>query len=847
MKSILSIVFTLITFFTFAQVELDYYLPPGVNYDPSIPTPESVIGHQVGEWHITHDRLVNYMRAVAEASPRITLEQIGMTHEARPQLILTITSPANHARIDEIRTQHKQVSDPSASGSLNLDNIPAVLYQGYSIHGNEASGSNAALLAAYHYAAAQGEEIETQLENVVILFDPSFNPDGLTRFSSWVNSRRGKNLSVDPNNQEQNEYWPGGRTNHYWFDLNRDWLTAQQPESKNRIRKFHEWKPNVLTDHHEMGSNSSFFFQPGIPSRNNPNTPQNNYVITEKIGTYHAKALDRIGSLYYSKEDYDDFFYGKGSTFPDINGGIGILFEQASARGHARETDNGILTFPFAVRNQFVTSLSTLEAVSALKGDLLNHQRTFFQEAQREASANSNQGVVFGSGMDESRSRELAKILDRHEIEVYKLGSDASVNGTRFPSQSSYYVPFNQDQYRLIDIMFETVTSFEDSLFYDVSTWVLPMAFDCDYEYVSGRVSINRGDRFSMDDEMTTESVSSSDYAYAFTWEDYYAPSLLWKLTSKGIICKVTEKAFSHEGKEFKPGSVIIPVAMQDQDPASLNDIVSAASMKSGVKIYSIPTGSTQGIYLGSRSFATVEKPSIAVLVEEGVRSYDAGEIWHLLDNRFDMAVTLLPIRELRGADLNRYTTLVMANGYYGSLSSSEAGKIKDWVQGGGTLIAFKGANNWLNQNEITNIKYVESEQVDGDYNYDQLSDAFGAQATGGSIFRADLDITNPIGWGYDQTTLDVFVNSNTFFQVPDNKYASPLTFTSSPLSSGYVSEENLERIKNTSAIIVSRSGSGRVVSFSFNPNFRAFWYGTNKLFFNAIYFGGMVQSRAAD
>ena len=356
MKNLLFL-FLCLSFSVSAQkVDLTYYLPKDVSYNQNIPTPKSIIGHEVGEWHITHDKLVTYMKALAASSDRITLENRGKTFEDRPLLLLTITSPKNHQNLEKIRQDHL---DATNNNTLDISKNPIVVYQGFSIHGNEPSGSNAALAVAYYLAAAEGSEIDDLLNNTVILFDPSFNPDGLQRFAYWANTNRSKNINPDPNDREYNEIWPRGRTNHYQFDMNRDWLPVQLPESKARIASFHKWLPNILTDHHEMGSNASFFFQPGIPSRTNPLTPQMNQDLTKEIATYHAKSLDKIGSLYYSEESFDDFYYGKGSTFPDINGSIGILFEQASSRGHAQETKNGVLTFPFTIRNQFTAALST--------------------------------------------------------------------------------------------------------------------------------------------------------------------------------------------------------------------------------------------------------------------------------------------------------------------------------------------------------------------------------------------------------------------------------------------------------------------------------------------------------
>ncbi|MEP3388731.1 MAG: M14 family zinc carboxypeptidase, partial [Reichenbachiella sp.] len=310
-KRILTLVsFILILTYSEAQVSLNYYLPQGINYNPSIPTPKTILGHEVGEWHVSHDKLVQYMYALAESSERVEIEEYARSHENRPLLTLKISSPDNINNLEKIRKEHLKISDYNQSQNLDLSSMPLVAYLGYSIHGNEASGSNAALLVAYYLAAAQGDEIEDWLRNTVILLDPSYNPDGLNRFASWVNSKKSKNQVTDPNNTEQNENWPGSRTNHYWFDLNRDWLPVQHPESQGRIRQYHSWKPNVLTDHHEMGTNGSYFFQPGIPSRNNPLTPNKTYELTRKIANYHAKALDDIGSLYYSKESFDDFYIG---------------------------------------------------------------------------------------------------------------------------------------------------------------------------------------------------------------------------------------------------------------------------------------------------------------------------------------------------------------------------------------------------------------------------------------------------------------------------------------------------------------------------------------------------------
>ena len=466
-----------------AQVQLDYYLNDTANYNASIPTPESVIGHQVGEFHVSHDKLSHYVQEISKTSKRVKLVErpSGKTYENRTSWLMIITSESNHSNLEEIRQQHLKLSN-SKNEEIDTSNMPIVVYQGFSIHGNEASGSNASLLLAYHLAASNAKETLEQLDATVILFDPSLNPDGLQRFSYWANTNKNILLNPDPNDREYNEVWPGGRTNHYWFDMNRDWLPVQLPESRVRIKTFHNWLPNILTDHHEMGTNATFFFQPGIPSRTHPLTPVLNQQLTEQIGTYHASALDEIGSLYYSKESYDDFYYGKGSTFPDINGSIGILFEQASSRGHIQESANGILTFPFTIRNQLTAGLSTLKAAYNMREQLLQYQYGFFKDNLQKAQKERASAIVFGDATDAARSYHLAEILMRHNIKVHELSSDQTLEGKAYKKGAAYVVPKNQKNWALIKAMFETRTQFQDSLFYDISAWTLPMAFNLDYD-----------------------------------------------------------------------------------------------------------------------------------------------------------------------------------------------------------------------------------------------------------------------------------------------------------------------------------------------------------------------------
>ncbi len=842
--SLFCYVITGFSLYSQAPTDITYYLPAGIQYDDKIPQPKEIIGHEVGEWHISHDRLVNYMYALADASDRITIREFGRTFETRPQLVLTITSPRNHANLEQIKKEHVQLTDPNSSQDLTIENMPAVVYMGYSIHGNEASGSNASLAVAYYLAAAQGKEIETMLDNMVILLDPCFNPDGLNRFAHYVNSRKSKNLVSDPNSAEQNEPWPGGRTNHYWFDMNRDWLPVQLPESRSRIALFHEWKPNVLTDHHEMGSNSTFFFQPGIPSRNNPLTPQNTYRLTDRMGEYHARALDKIGSLYYTRESFDDYYYGKGSTYPDINGAVGILFEQASSRGHSRETVNGILSFPFSIRNHFTTSLSTLQAAFEMKNDFLEHQRTFYRTAAQEAAQDNVKAYVFGS-KDKYRNYHLAELIDRHQISIYKAARGMSVNGYNYDADELFIVPLEQSQYKLIKAIFQKNTTFQDSLFYDVSAWTLPLAFGLDYQELSGRAFSRNllGEAFATDQKPKGAIIGGkSEYAYVFEPYNYYTPAVLYALLDKGYKVKLANEEFYHpEGRMFARGSILIPVALQKKDADRVFRELDELSRQYGLDVYAFNTGlDYKGVSLGSPSFRNIEKPKVAILVEGSVSSYEAGEVWHLFDQRYNIDLSLLPMKILDRADLARYNTLIMVNGSYARMSERGREKLRVWLRNGGTVVAAKNAIRYLSGIGIGKFEFSKTENRDSirTLPYADISEYRGAQEIGGAIFETKVDLTNPLLYGYYRDRLPIFRNSEIFMKRSGKSFANPVVYSNSPLLSGYISRPNLDQLKGTSAVGITSFGRGRVIGFTDNLNFRAFWYGTNKLFMNAIFFG---------
>ncbi len=822
---------------------IDFYFEDNVTFDPNIPKPETVLGYQVGEWHVRHDQLVNYMHLLAQKSDRINIEVMGYTHERRPLLLLTISTPERLKNIDAVRDAHaKRVT----SGQGDVANAPTVTWMGYSVHGNEPSGSNASLLVAYYLAAAQGEKIEALLESNVILLDPSLNPDGLARFAQWVNSHKGKNISPDGMNREHNEIWPSGRTNHYWTDLNRDWLLLQHPESRARIANFHKWKPNVLTDFHEMGPHSTYFFQPGIPTRKHPLTPERNVDLTKTIADFHAAALDKQGVLYFTEESFDDFYYGKGSTYPDIHGGIGILFEQGSSRGHLYDTINGEVSFPTTVKNQLTTSLSTFDAVVANRSALLEYQASFYQQSLKLAKKDQLEGYLISEQRDKTSLYDFLEILNQHQIEVYPITKDIKVKGKTYTAQSSYFVPVQQHQYRLVKAIFSEQKNFQDNTFYDVSGWTLAHAFNIEFAKLTSQRGLQLATNVWHKDEVTMAQQLAPSYAYAFEWHDHLAPHLLTRLMQHGVNAKVATQALTAKTSEgsydFAAGTILIPNAAQTKENwlAVLNQFQQEFA---NIKIHQIQSGLTAtGVDLGSRQIAPVSLPKVLLVGGKGTSQYEVGEVWYYLDRFVGLAPTIVDIDRLSQVDFDNYTHIVMASGRYGDINKSTVSEIKQWVKKGGVIWGHKSAAKFLVDTKLLKTNYVSVKEMADQFPTDGLTykdkDAFaGRKRIAGAIFNTQVDLAHPLAFALNREKLPVFKNSTFILEPSEKPFTNVLRYTETPLLAGYSHDTNVNRIAGNGALVAHSYGRGRVIGMSDNPVFRSYWYGTSRLLSNALFF----------
>ena len=680
---------TLLLFFTTSMFGQDYFLEKFTPYQAEIPSPETFLGYPVGSQHTRHDQIVNYLKALSTLSDRASFYEYGKTHEGRSLVILTVTTSDNLSNLETIKHDHLKFTDPSLAAS-NYNEVPVFVNLGYNVHGNEPSSSEAALLMAYTLVASQSQEIASYLENAVIFIDPTINPDGRDRHTQWANMYKGNPLVEDPQDAEHNEYWPGGRTNHYWFDLNRDWLLGINPESRGKLKWYHDWYPNVVTDFHEMGSNSTYFFEPmKVNGSKDPIMPKENYEdLNNLFGAYFAKALDSIGTFYFTKEVFDGTYPGYGSSYPDLQGGLGLLFEQASSRGHAQTTDYGKITFPYTIRNQYLSSLITVKAAVENKDLLRKYQQDFFKSGLDNATNGKITGYSFFDDYDPNRVKAFIDKLLLHKIKVYRS------------KDKGFIVPTRQTQYRLVQTMFETYSEYTDSVFYDASAWSLANFYNMKYTELNG--SLNTGEEvMNLDHLVEVKPVVQSDYAYLIDWNDYNAPAVLNYLQRHGVTLASAFKPFAatigSNEKSFGFGTLMLPVSKQDITSDSVFNLLQKAQSKFKVAMHNVSSGySTKGIDLGSRHFKTLKDPNAAMLIGDGVRSYEAGEVWHLLDTRVALPVTKIPMRNFSNASLDQYNTLILVSGKYERLDSVQQKRIQAWAEKGNTLITIGTATKWV-------------------------------------------------------------------------------------------------------------------------------------------------------
>jgi hypothetical protein len=860
-----------------SQAQNNYFFPKATALDTRIPTPEQFLGYPIGSYFTRIDQVNAYFRELARVSDRVHVQVIGKTYEQREQIIVTITAPSNYNRLEQIRQEHLSQVDP-AKPLLN-SNAPVIIHLGYGVHGNETSSTEVSLLTGYYLAASQDAETLKWLNESVIFIDPALNPDGRDRAANWHNAYHSFPPVGDPVDKEHVEGWPAGRTNHYFTDLNRDWLNLVQVESRNRIEFFHKWYPNVQIDFHEQGTNATYYFEPTPKRHESPIVPQFLYDYQTILAKYHAKALDDIGSFYFTKENYDNLSPIYGSTYPKFFGSVAATFEQASSRGVQQESTNGLVTFAFTIRNHLATSFSTIRGAVAEKTGLFKVQKDFFKYALEQGQKNPAKSYVFGDSKDINLTQKFLGLLLQHRIKVYELNDNYSQDGKTFEKGKAYVVPSAQPNFLLVHSLFEE-NILKDSIYYDNTGWSVIHAYGLKYAKANAAVA-KAAEVTGLNLAKGEIEGGRSNYAYLLNYNDYNASRALYKLLIKNVLVKTAFKSFtvnSASGKRaFGTGSLVIPVAGQTILPDSLYKAVQEVAANTHINVLSVNGGfSAEGIDLGSSNIKAIRKPEVALAFGQGVIASEAGQVWFLLNQQLDLPVSKLDLTSFARASLNRYNVLILPAGNYNAWDNATIDKLKNWVNDGGTLITFQTATAWAVQHGLVKEKLVEADFANrggrGDIpaatpaaggakpvgqaadslskkekpvrlDYARQEDVEGSRRINGAIFQADLDITHPIAFGVTSRKLFINKNGPTILVPSTNKYTTVAQYTAKPFVNGYSNKKNIDRVANSAAIIASASGNGEVVLFADDPTYRGYWLGTNRLFLNAIFFANLLNN----
>ena len=858
---------------------------PGAQYDPSVPTLEKVVGHAHGERITAPEDIVRYLRALAEARPRqMRVVEFGRTWENRPLVYAVIGSEANIARLAEIKAGMKRLLDPrktpKAEAEKLIGSLPALVWLAYGVHGNEISSPDAALLTAYHLLAARNDPVvERILADAVVLIDPLQNPDGRNRFIQHFTQSVGLEPNPFPEALEHDEPWPGGRTNHYLFDMNRDWFALTQPETQARVKALQEWYPLVFVDLHEMGSTSTYYFAPeAVPY--NPHLEANQRAALDWFGRSNAKYFDQFGFSYFTREIFDAFYPGYGASWPAYYGAVAMTYEQASARGlkMLRRNDGKILEFKETVRHHFVSSVATCETAAMRREELLRNFYHYRVTAIEEGQSSEIKAYVFPRWGDVSAVDKLADLLARQGIEVQRMQSAMTVEGVECPA-GSYVVSLAQPAKRLIRTLLDPEVPMEEDFIkeqerrrkkklpdeiYDIVAWSLPLMYNV--EMVSAKSPV-RGDLAPVQAGAIPPGAVTggrAKVAYLVPWGTRAAARLLTAALRKGLMIWSADKKFELGGREYPRGTLIFKVSDNDE---SLHMVMPELAKQTGAEVVATDTAYvTKGISLGSRYVIPLRKPEIAIAWDIPVSGYAAGNTRFVIERQFGYPTTPIRTRTLRTrARLEDFDVLILPPGSYSEvLGRAGLERIKNWVKEGGTLIAVGRALVDVADPKVDLLsisrEYKPGEEAkkaaakkeekrearvpgkilekEEDYRKAITPEKDSPDDVPGVLARAKIDPDSWITAGLPET-LNVMVRGRdiwTPIKLGKGVNAAIFLGPDELLASGYLWEENRKQLAYKPFVVVQRTGRGFTIGFTEDPNFRAYMDGLNVLFLNAVF-----------
>ena len=837
-------------------------------YADDVPSPSDVLGYELGTEFTLYADVVDYVETVAETSDRVTIQRYGKTHEGRELVYLVVTSPDNQQRIDGIREANLRLAEPQQlSGSERqelLADQPVMVSYSYNIHGNEPAGTGAAMQVLYRMAAATDSETQRLLDESVLLLWPTVNPDGRDRYVYWYKSMKRDVVAAEPDDIAHDEPFPQGRTNHYWFDLNRDWVWGVHPEMRGLAEAYQQWLPQVHTDYHEQGYDENYFTMPGTTPRN-PLLPESYVALADTFGRANIAAFDRNQISYATREAFDFFYPSYGSSYPSVMGGIGMLTEQGGINaGRAVETDDGyVLTFRQRIYDHYTTSLATLKAAVRNRQQLLD----YFADARNPAETKTveTEAYLFPDDGGEGYLYDVVEMLRRHGVEVERTTEsfetsamdyrDGERERQRFAS-GTMVVRADQPEHLFINSILQRTVAFQDSVMYDMSTWSAPLAYNL--EAYSTEQDVDVATETLQDDPVPPAGVVNPDarYAYVIDWNQRHAPRALAKLWDLGYRVRSARKPFDTGTRAFSRGTLIVLRGRNPdkQDPAADMERV---ARETGVRIHGLDTGRMEeGIDLASRNSRVVDEPKTALLVDQPFSTYTSGQIWYLFDQETRLPVTRIRSSSLEGtgtgegryvrygkADINDYDVLILpgAGRLEAVFDSTQQAALKDWVRRGGTLVATEESATFFTEETsgFTDVEAVEdTTEATGPYTpFIARGDSAGLDYIPGAALDGRLDATHPLAFGIGDRVYPLKYGTEALAPSADLQTAGYYAdeAPSDLLVSGYASQENLRRLAGNAFAATLPMGEGEVVFLVDNTQYRMFWIGPARMMQNAV------------
>ncbi|WP_136468867.1 M14 family metallopeptidase [Flagellimonas onchidii] len=800
-------------------------------------SPSEFLGYELGSEFTRHYEVVDYYEYLAkEASDRVKLIEYGQTNERRPLLLAFVSSAENISNLENIRQEH--LKDIEGSGNTSK----AIVWLSYNVHGNESVGTEASMQTIYELLTTKS----SYLEDTVVIMDPCINPDGRDRYSNWYNQYKNSPHQVDPNSKEHNEGWWSGRSNHYMFDLNRDWAWLTQVESQQRLKYYNKWLPHVHVDFHEQGVDNPYYFAPAAEPYHEVITDfQRDFQVT--LGKNHAKYFDANGWFYFTKEIFDLFYPSYGDTYPTYNGAIGMTYEQGgSGRGGLGVITKigDTLTLKDRIAHHHTTGLSTVE-VASKNADKLNSE---FKKFYKNRNFKYKNYVLNG---DEDKIIALKKLLSKHEI-AYGSPSKGSVKGFNYStgtsgsmpiSEKSLVVSTNQPKATLVKVLFEPNAKLSDSLTYDITAWSLPYAYGLNAIATTSSVDGTFTDNSSDEDKVVhiyvgKPTIDEGAYAYVTDWNSMEDTRFLAELFKNGIRVRKADHPFTIKGSTFKRGSLIITRA-DNQNKSDFIESLQRISQKHLVQLTSVNTGYVDsGKDFGSSSVQMITKPKIAMLSGKPTSTLRFGEIWHFFEQQLHYPVTILDSDYWDKVDLKDYHILILPGGGYGNyFTESQLTKLKEWVKNGGKLLAMGGAINAIDGENGFGIKKKEVEK-DSSKNqpkpHKNSQREFIKKAITGAIFKTKVDNSHPLAYGYGTDYFTLKLGSDSYDYLK-NGNAVYLEGNTKPVS-GFAGSEAQKKVGSSLIFGVEQYGQGQVIYMIDNPLFRGFWENGKLFFANALF-----------